>query len=206
MTESKRPRAVKISFPFLRYRALLFKNTYKLRNSQKFSRVYLVDDYSPEVQENVKELRAISAFARSKGIDSRIRGTTIIVDSKAYAHKEMKDLPYNLSIGNAKVFEVEDGTAFQGKHAYLSNHFPCTIKYQDKVFNSSEQEYQYTLAIENNEGDVARRIYAEKDLKEITKLSKLIKDSPEWKKKEVPTMACIIKRKFNQNPVLKAKL
>ena len=69
--QSKRPRAVKISFPFLRYRPLLFKNTYKLRNSQKFSRVYLVDDYSPEVQEYVKELRAISAFARSKGIDSR---------------------------------------------------------------------------------------------------------------------------------------
>ena len=117
----------------------------------------------------------------------------------------MKDLPYNLSLENAKVIEVEDGTAFQGKHIYLSNHFPCTIKYQDKVFNSSEQEYQYKRAIENNEGGVARRIYVEKDLKEITKLSKLIKDSPEWKK-EVPTMACIIKRKFDQNPVLKAKL
>ena len=68
--KSKRPRAVKISFPFLRYRAELFRNTYKLRNTQKFKKVYLVDDYPTEIQEDIKELRAVSAFARSKGIDS----------------------------------------------------------------------------------------------------------------------------------------
>ena len=94
--KSTRPRAVKVSFPFLRYRNELFKNTYKLKNTQKFKRVYLVDDYPQDVQENIKELRAVSAFARSKGIDSRVRGTKIIIDGKGYTHKEMSNLPHNL--------------------------------------------------------------------------------------------------------------
>ena len=38
------------------------------------------------------------------------------------------------------------------------------------------------------------------------KLGRLIKDSPAWKAKEVPSMMAIIKRKFDQNPALKDKL
>ena len=76
----------------------------------------------------------------------------------------------------AVVNTIMEGTvsqifAFQGKHAYLSNHHPCTIKHHDKTFSSSEQEFQYTRATENNEGGVARKIYVENDVKEITKLA-----------------------------------
>ena len=204
--KSKRPRAVKLSFPFLRYRNELFKKSYKLRDSQKFSRVYLVDDYPQETLEEIKELRAVSAFARSKGINSRVRGDKIIVDEKVYSHKEMKNLPYELSIVNAKVIEVEDGTAFQGRHAFLSNHHPCKITWEGKDYHCSEQMFQYTRAVENDEGGVARRIYEATDLKTVITLSKLIKDSPAWKAKEVPTMAAINKRKYDQNPGLKDKL
>ena len=123
-------------------------------------------------------MRDVGAFARSKGIDSRIWGTTIVVDGKAYTHKEMGTLPYELSIENAKVIKVENGVAFQGKHAFLSNHHPCNIRHEDKVYNCSEQMFQYTRATENDEGGVAQRIYAETDLKEIMRLSKLITDSP----------------------------
>ena len=56
--------------------------------SQKFKRVYVVDDVSPEMQEKIKE-RAVNAFAQSKGIDSKIKGQKIVVDVKAYSHKEM---------------------------------------------------------------------------------------------------------------------
>ena len=156
---TKRPRAVKVSFPFLRYRAELFKISYKLRNMQKYNRVFLVDDYPPEVQENIREMRAVSAFARSKDIDCKVRGIKIIVDGQAYTHGEMKNLPYDLSIEAAKVIQVEDGTAFQGKHAFLSNHHPCKIVWDNKEYTSSEQMFQYTRAIENDEGGVARKIY-----------------------------------------------
>ena len=204
--KSKRPRAVKISFPFLRYRAELFKNSYKLRDTQKFQRIYFVDDYPPQIQKNIKELRAISGFARAQDIDCRIRGTKIIVDGIAFTHSEMSKLPYDLSIANAKVIEVEDGTAFQGKHAYLSNHHPCKIVWDNKEYSSSEKMFQYTRAVENDEGGMARKIYETNDLKTIQTLAKQIKDSPTWKAKEVPTMAEIIKRKFDQNLALKDKL
>ena len=114
--------------------------------------------------DNIKELRAVSAFPKSQGIDSKVRGTNIIIDGKAYVHKDMEALPHDLTMEKAKVVEVEDGIAFQGKHAFLSNHHPCTIKCDDNI-NCSEQMYQYTCAIENEEGGVARKIYNESDRK-----------------------------------------
>ena len=203
---TKRPRAIKVNFPFLRYRNELFRNLHKLKLNQKYKKVYVVDDFPPETQEKIKELRAISAFSRSQGLDSRMKGANLVIDGKAYAHENMDKLPDKLSMEAAKLIEVEDGIAFQGKHAYLSNHHPCEINFGDKKYNTSEKAYQHTRALENNEGGVARQIYEQTELKEIIRLSKLIKDTPEWKQKEVPTMAIIIRHKFDQNPHLKAKL
>ena len=203
---SKRPRAIRVNFPFLRYQNEFFRNLYRLKQSQKFKRVYVVDDVSPEIQEKTKELRAVSAFARSKGIDAKMKGQKIVVDGKAYTYEEMSDLPHNLSIQAAKLVEVEDGVAFQGKHAFLSNHHPCDIKIGDKYFNTSEKAYQHTRAVECDSGGVAHQIYKQTDLKEIIRLSKMIKDTPEWKAKEVPTMAKILRFKFDQNQHLKDKL
>ena len=147
----KRPRAVKVCFLFVRCKNELYKNSYKLKKSQKYQRVYLVEDYPPKVQDQMKVMRAISAFAKSQGIDSKMRGPKIVIDGKASTYGELKHLPHNLTIERAKVIEVEDGVAFQSKHAFLSSHYPCTIKVDDKIYNCSEQLFHYTRAIENNE-------------------------------------------------------
>ena len=151
-------------------------------------------------------MRAISAYARSQGIDSRMRGTKIIIDSKTYAYSELKDLPHELTIAKAKTIEVEDGIAFQSKHSFLSNRYPCTIKSDDRVYNCSEQMFLYTRAIENNEGGVANLIMKESEPTEMSRLGRNIVGTKEWKENEVPTMAIINKKKFDQNPHLKDKL
>ena len=123
-------------------------------------------------------MRAVSAFARAKGIDCKVRGTQLIIEGEAFTTKEMNNLPHDLSIENAKVVAVEDGTAFQGRHAYLSNYHPCKITWDNKEYHCSEQMFQYTRAIENDQGGVARKIYETQDLKVIISLSKQIKDTP----------------------------
>ena len=97
----------------------------------------------------------------------------------------------------AKLDKIESNT---------SDHHPCTIRDGDKVYNSSEQMYHYTRAIENEEGGVAKQIKRESNAGKIMRLGKLVKESKEWKAKEVPTMAVILKKKFDQYPQLKDKL
>ena len=202
----RRPRAVKVNFPFLRYRNELFRNAYKLKQNQKYKWVYLVDDYSQEVQENLKEMLAINAYAKSKIIDSKIKGTKLVFDGKAYYYKDLVNLPHELSIEAAKTIKVEDGVAFQSKHSFLSNRYPCTIRKDDRDYTSSEKIFHFTRATENNEGGVAQQILQEDDQREIQKLGRRVTETPEWKAKEVPTMAGIQRLKYDQNPHLKDKL
>ena len=204
--QNKRPRAVKLNFPFTRCVNDLYRNSFKLKRNKKYQKIYLVEDYPIKVQEEIKVMRAINAFAKSQGHDSRMKGRKIVIDSKAYSYSELSNLPHELTIEKAKIIKVEDGVAFQGKYSYLSNHHPCSIKEGDRNYSSSEQMFHYTRAIENEEGGVALQILKEHNPIEIMKLGKKVKESKEWKEKEIPTMAVIIRKKFDQNPHLKDKL
>ena len=53
---------------------------------------------------------------------------------------------------------------------------------------------------------MANLILKEHDPHEIMKLGKRVTETDEWKKKEVPTMAVVIRKKFDQNPHLKDRL
>ena len=152
------------------YRIDLFRNSFKLRKSQKYKKIYLVDDYSHETQEKLKEMRAVSAFAKSQGIDSRLKETNLVIDGKTYPYKDMGGLPHNLSIEAAKVVEVEDGVAFQSKHAFLSSHYPYKITKDDRDYNCAEQILNYTRAVDNEQGGVAQQVLQENDPREIMKL------------------------------------
>ena len=203
---TKRPRPVKINFPFLKCKSDVYRNSYKLKRSQKYQKVYLVEDYPQKTHEEIKVMRAKSAFVKSQGIDSKMKGNKILVDSKIYSFGELDKLPHNLSSERAKTVEVEDGVAFQGKYSFLSNHHPCTIRDNDKEYNCSEQMFHYTRAVENNEGGMAHQILKETEPAQMMKLGRKVKETKEWQEKEIPTMAVIIRKKLDQNPHLKDKL
>ena len=68
---SRRP--VMITFPFISYKFKIFRYIYKLRNSDKWKGVYLLDDMFPEEQIKKKEARAIYAYAKANGIDIKVQ-------------------------------------------------------------------------------------------------------------------------------------
>ena len=81
--KAKRPRAIKINLPFLKCKSDLYKYVYKLKHSQTYQKVYLVENYPPKIQEQIKVMRAFSAYVKSQGVYSKMKGNKIIVDSKA---------------------------------------------------------------------------------------------------------------------------
>ena len=118
-------RSIMLSFPFLTYKHEIYRNVYKRKNIKKWKGVYLQDDLTPQGQEKKKDSRAIYAFAKSKGIDIKMRGNNLIIDSVRYGPDNK--LPHDLSIANAKTVKVKDGLAFQGKHANMLHSPTCII-------------------------------------------------------------------------------
>ena len=94
-------------FPFLRYKHLMFKSLYKLKNLEGWKGVYINDDQQKQAER--KELRAIFSFAKSQGIDCQLRGQRLIIDSKPYTYSDTKTLPHNLSIEAAKGLVINYG-------------------------------------------------------------------------------------------------
>ena len=92
-----------------------------------------------ETQEIQRDLRCIAASARSKGHRAQVRGTALIIDDKKYSCSDIDDLPFDLSLENAKIVDTPDGVAFQGKHAYLSNLAPCQIDENNESFRCAEE-------------------------------------------------------------------
>ena len=70
---------------------------------------------------------------------TQVRGRARIIDDKRHTHDDLNDLLFDLSLENGKIVETEDGTAFQGKHAYLSNLADCQLVEGEEDFQSAEQ-------------------------------------------------------------------
>ena len=193
-----------MSFPFVAYKHEIYRNVHKLKAIKKWNGIYLQDDLSLTEQSKKKEARAIYAYAKAQGIDVKMRGNNLIVDSVKYGPDDV--LPYNLSIENAKTVKVKDGLAFQSTHSPHSNLHRCKFKYEGRDHTSSEQALQYKHAQVCKQTHVAEKILAENDPHECMRLGKKLGDNDEWNKDCVTYLRPIVKAKYDQNPQLKAKL
>ena len=78
------------------------------------------------------------------------------------------------------MIEVEDGLAFQSKHAPLSNLFPCQIKYDGRDNNSVEQGLQYKHAVVCKREDLANKIMETEDPERIMAIARSLMEFEEW--------------------------
>ena len=105
----------------------IYKQVKNLKNLDEGKRVYIKDDIPQEISQQRQELRCFTATARDRGYEATVRGGAIIVDNKHYAYSDIEDLPKGISLENAKMVAVEDGTAFQSHYPFRSSMFPCEI-------------------------------------------------------------------------------
>ena len=197
-------RPVMLTFPFLSYKHEIFRNAYKLRDNEKWKGIYLQDDLSPAKQSKKKETRAIYAFAKAQGIDIKMKGNNLVIDGVKYGQDEV--LLRNLSIENAKTFQVKDGIAFQGTHSPHSNLHKCNFTFEGQDYTSSEQALQVSHAKVCKQTHVAKKMLETDEPYDIMRMGKKLGDNEEWTKDCVTYLRPIIKAKYDQNPHLKAKL
>ena len=172
----------------------------------KWRNVYLNDDLSPEEQHKRREMRCIAALAKSRGIRCQLKNGGLVIDDQRYTHSDMERLPYGLSMTEAKIVKVDDGTAFQGHHAFMSNMFHVNIKYEGHTYSSAEHLYQ-TMCVEAcNDNELAKEIKRTVDPYLARSLAKKVKKTKKWHESKLKVMEKIIRLKFDQNDAIRAKL
>ena len=116
-----------------------------------------------------RDLRALAAFANSKGFNAAVGGNFMLIDKRKFSYGDLYKLPQGLSLEKAKTIECLDGKgiAFQSVHLPLSNLFPCNVGNRGKPFLSVEGELQHTRAIFCRRLLEARKIEFERDAYEV---------------------------------------
>ena len=76
----------------------------------------------------------------------KLRGNILIIDGIRYTYKDIDQLSHGLTMENVKLVKVLDGYAFQSHYAFLSNMFPCIIKFEGEDYKSAEHLYTALMA------------------------------------------------------------
>ena len=204
--DDKIPRPVMVKFNSNLTKQTLYKNIANLKDKERWSRISIRDDMTEETQEIQRDLRCLAASARSKGHKAQVRGKALIIEDKKYTYDDIDELPFDLSLENAKVVVTPDGTAFQGKHAFLSNLAPCQIDEDGESFRCAEENILINKARLAKDKRSERKLRESEKVYDMIKIGKGIKQTDAWKQNEdkiVTKAACL---KFSQNPHLLEKL
>lgn len=94
--------------------------------------------------------------------------------------------------------------SFTGEYAFLSNMFPCTIKYKGLVFDCAEAAFQSQKKPDMANKFVGINGYAARKLGRKIKMSS--NEIAEWNKRRMRIMSEVIWHKFHQNKELMNKL
>ena len=197
-----------VGFKQLSDKIRIFQHLKNLKGVERWDRVYISDDLTENQQRQLRDLRALAAYARTKGVNATVRSSFIIVENRKYAFKDIIRLAPELTLEKAKTLECLDGEgiAFQSVHSPLSNLYPCNVVYEGRIFLSAEGALQYTRAVFCKKFQEARLIQFERDAYEVKRMLSGLKSPKEWDNKVVEILEKILLIKFTTNPYCKQAL
>lgn len=200
----RKPRTISVSFSlgYIKHMIILAKGHMK-ETPQGF---YIGEDLRPEARTHRSNLKQIAAGAKSLGLETKISGNKLTINSEVYAPDELPAIEEDVISASAHQKTVKDGIAFKGDRSVFSNFFPAPIVIDDYEYANVEQYFQYIKTSTCGYDRLARKI--------------LLKDNPwyckatggratpteEWKSIRLRTLYKGIFAKFDQNGPLKRVL
>ena len=87
---------------------------------------------------------------------------------------------------------------FKGDHKFLSNFHPCSVSYENVVFESVEHAYQYAKCYKSSD---KTKILSAKTAKESKFFGRSVKLRKDWDKVKDGIMTDLVKQKFSKEPL-----
>ena len=196
-----KPRPIVVGFKLLSDKIQVYKHLKNLQGIQRWERVYISDDLTESQQRQLRDLRSLSAFAKSLGYASAVRSNCLVVEGRKYTYKDLHRLSPEITLEKAKTVKCLQGkgVAFQSVHSPLSNLYPCNVFYKGISFLSAEGALQHTRAIFCRRLEEARAIETERDAYEVKRIAGTFKHPQEWEAVVVDILIEILVIKFTAN-------
>ena len=136
----------------------IMRNKKSLKSHKNLSKIWLNDDSNPMIRKQKLESRTVVRHAISKGFEAKQRGSGVVLNGRYYNRENLNQLPDEIKLSTTKTREDEHTVGFQGKHAPLSNMYPCKIVVDGKDHKSAEHYIQYTKVMLVNLTELAQKI------------------------------------------------
>ena len=98
------------------------------------------------------------------------------------------------------------GLCFSGPSCYISNMAYIPIKFNNRDYDSNEQGYQWTKAMDHHDPDLAKEIKKTDNSYEVKTAGGLVTSSPEWKRCAPDLIERMFELKLDQHPEVLERL
>lgn len=196
-----------ISVTFIRKvdKDMVLKACSATKNSEEI-KFFISDDLTPDGRALKAQLKRISTVAKSKGMDTKLSGNKVTVNSRSYASNELKLIPGSISEDLKQEKNVKGGIVYRGDMSIYSNFFPSPLNIDGENYVHVEQFYQYTKATHHGDTKTAERILQLANPWRIKVLGDNIPPNEKWNAKRMKTLYEGVSAKFRQNWPLQDEL
>ena len=202
-----RPRSILVSFERQADRDLVYSKRMDLKHTENYQKVWINEDVSPASRRRRDIIRLITKEAHEQGIDCKSGKYAMHINNVKYDESNLDDLPRPLHPSNLKQVQIDKDTlAYQSEFAPFSNFYDCQVIIGKHRFFCAEQALQFLKAKTLNKPLAATRIYLSRDVRYIKQVGNDLGTSDEWEARKYDYMYICLKKKFDQNPALKALL
>lgn len=200
----KHPRAIRVRLRDDNARDALLACRGKLKPNPDKSQVWLNEELPDafrrrksmlrDLVRHINELETHSAYVERGGIN---------LDCVYYGPDRFDRLPHDCQPARVRMIETDNnGLAFAGEWAPLSNMYRAELLYEGIQFSSSEQCYQYRKAKFHEDEEAEIDILLTNDPFECKRLGDNILEKPEWSNVMESIMEEVNRLKYLQNPML----
>ena len=204
--QGDRPRPILISFMRQDAKEFVFSKRANLKNSDRFSRVWVVDDVTPSMRRFKSVVREVAKEARSSGAKCTSTPFSVTIEDKKYTEANLQDLPRAFSLETVKMKRFGDALCYHSKHAPFSNLYLAHVPIGNHDYLSTEQAYFHIMATQHDMPDLAAKILWSRDPYDIMSLGNQIETNEEWDKKAGEVLYQCMLAKFRANKKLRAQL
>ena len=177
-------------------------------NRNQDNKLYMNQDFPPEVERKRAFLRPYVKAAYAKGRKAVLVGDMLMVDGKKYSVNDLESLPEDISPDKIAIQEKNGAVLFYRADAYLSNFYKAPVQINNTRYVCVEQYFTAEKARMFKDQSTVNRIMDSQNPTEMKFLGRNTKNFNQktWDEKASTVMLHALRAKFNQNPKLQEKL
>lgn len=203
-----KPRSIMVTLESPKAKDKIIQNVKEIKRKSTNKYLWFNKDQTDNTRRRTMLLKRCHALCVKNKHEAILKSDAITLEGKTYKYEELSLLPEKCRPEDTRMVITEDGTGvgFQSELVYLSNFYPCELRYEGQVYSSAEQAFQHIKARDAGYLKLANDILHTNNPYQLKHLGTKVVPKDEWIKSEVQTLKDVVKAKFEQNEVIRKHL